>query len=143
MEPELKFKSLPYGFAYCLDGECKHAEKCLRFLASKQITTEQKFFSIINPACTMPQTDSCPFFKKGQIVRYALGISRLFDGLPHNKALAVKRAVYAKFSKGTLYRIQKKVRLITPEEQNSIRKVFIQHEIGSEPLFDEYIDRYV
>lgn len=65
-------------------------------------------FSIVNPDCTTPQADTCPFFKADQKDRYALGITQLLDDLPHNKAIAIKRAMNTKFSKGTLYRIQKK-----------------------------------
>ena len=48
----------------------------------------------------------------------------------------------ANFSKGTIYRIQKKERLITPDEQNIIRMIFIQHGIHTDPLFDKYIEQY-
>lgn len=46
------------------------------------------------------------------------------------------------FSKGTFYRIQKKERLIAPNEQNIIRQIFIQYGIHADPLFDKYIEQY-
>ena len=73
MEPESKYESVPYGFAYCLNEQCKHSTKCLRYLVSKQLTPERTVFSIVNPDCTTPQADSCPFFKADQKDRYALG----------------------------------------------------------------------
>lgn len=142
MEPESKYESVPQGFAYCLNEQCKHSTKCLRYLVSKQLTPKQQIFSIVNPACTTPQADSCPFFKADQMDRYALGITYLLDNLPHNKAIDIKRAMKANFSKGTLYRIQKKERLITPEEQNIIRMIFIRHGIHTDPLFDQYVEQY-
>ena len=81
-------------------------------------------------------------FKADKEKRYALGITHLLDDLPHNKAIAIKRAMNANFSKGTLYRIQKKERSITPAEQNIIRHIFIQYGIHADPLFDEYIEQY-
>ena len=47
-----------------------------------------------------------------------------------------------KFSKGTLYRIQKKERLITPDEQKIIRMIFIRQGIHADPLFDQYVEQY-
>lgn len=142
MEPESKFESIPGGFAYCMDGQCKQAATCLRHLASQQLTPERKVFSIVNPACTTPQEDSCPFFKEVQTVRYALGITRLLDDLPHNKAVAARQYINAGFSKGTIYRIRKKERLITPEEQEFIRRVFVRIGIEAEPVFDQYVEQY-
>ena len=142
MEPESKYESVPYGFAYCLNEQCKHSTKCLRYLVSKQLTPERTVFSIVNPDCTTLQADSCPFFKADQKDRYALGITQLLEDLPHNKAVAIKRAMNTKFSKGTLYRIQKKERLITPEEQNIIRLIFIRQGINTDPLFDQYVEQY-
>lgn len=142
MEPESKFESVPNGFAYCMDGQCRHAAKCLRYLAAQQLTPERKVFSIVNPACTTPQADSCPFFKEERMTQYALGMTRLLDNLPHNKAVAVRRSINACFSKGTLYRIRKKERFIMPEEQNLIRSIFIRLGIDAEPAFDQYVERY-
>lgn len=142
MEPESKYESVPQGFAYCLNEQCKHATKCLRYLVSKELTPKRTVFSIVNPACTTPQADSCPFFKADQMDRYALGITHLLDDLPHNKAMAIKRAINTHFSKGTFYRIQKKERLITPREQKIIRSIFIQCGIHTDPLFDKYLEQY-
>lgn len=141
MNPNFKYKSVPHNFAYCLNEKCKHSTKCLLYLVSKQLTQERTVFSIVNPDCTMPQADSCPFFKADKIYRYALGISRLFEDLPHSKAIAIKQAINANFSKETFYRIQKEKRLITPTEQNIIRQIFI-HDIHTDPLFDKYIEQY-
>ncbi len=143
MEPESKFDSAPRGFAYCMDGQCRHAAECLRYLASQRLTPERKVFSIVNPACTTPQADSCPFFKEKRTIRYALGMTRLLDNLPHNKAVAVRQSVNACFSKGTLYRIRKMERFITPEEQRLIHSIFVQNGIDTEPVFDRYVDQYV
>lgn len=142
MEPASKYESVPYNFAYCLNGQCKHSMKCLRYLVSKQLTPERTVFSIVNPDCTTPQADNCPFFKDDRTDRYALGITHLLDELPHNKAIAIKRAMNANFSKGTFYRIQKKERLITPDEQNMIRRIFIQYGVHTDPVFDKYIEQY-
>ena len=79
MEPESKYESVPQGFAYCLNEQCKHSTKCLRYLVSKQLTPERTVFSIVNPDCTTPQADSCPFFKADQKDRYALGITQLLE----------------------------------------------------------------
>lgn len=142
MISESKYKAVPYGFAYCLNEQCKHSMKCLRYLVSKELTPERTVFSIVNPACTTPQADSCPFFKADKTDRYALGISHLLDDLPHLKAIAIERAIHAHFSKGTFYRIRNKERLINPDEQNIIRHIFTQHGISTEPIFDEYIEQY-
>lgn len=142
MSPNFKYESIPHQFNYCLNDQCKHAEKCLRYQASKLLPVKRIAFSIINPACTTPQSESCPHFKADQTGIYALGITHLLDDLPHNKAIAIKRSIHAYFSKGTFYRIQNKERLITPDEQIFIRNIFIQQGINTDPIFDEYIEQY-
>lgn len=142
MNPNINYESVPYKFPYCLNTQCKHAEKCLRYILSKLLPVERTVFSIVNPACTTPQADSCPYFKADKTDRYARGITRLLDDLPHNKAVAVKSAIRAHFSKGTLYRIQSKERLISPDEQNFFRRIFIQYGINNDPIFDEYVEQY-
>lgn len=142
MHPNLEFESIPKTFPYCLNAQCKHSAKCLRYIVSKLLPPKRTVFSIVNPACTTPQGDSCPYFKSDKMDRYARGISRLLDDLPHNKAVAVKRAIHAHFSKGTLYRIQNKERLISPDEQDIFRKIFIQYGIKNDPVFDEYVEQY-
>lgn len=142
MEPESKYESVPKGFAYCLNAQCKHSAMCLRYLVSKELSPERQAFSIVNPDCTTPQAESCPFFKADQKDKYALGITHLLDDLPHNKALDIKRTILSTFSKGTFYRIRNKERLISPDEQNIIRQIFFEHGVNADPHFDKYVEQY-
>ncbi|WP_288205634.1 DUF6078 family protein [uncultured Parabacteroides sp.] len=142
MKPESKYESVPHNFAYCLNNQCKNSAKCLRYLTSKQLSPERQVFSIVNPACTMPDEGNCPFFKADQKVRYAKGITHLLDELPHNKAIAIKRQIYAYLKKGTFYRIRNKERLISPDEQNEIRRIFLRHSIYTDPNYDEFVEQY-
>lgn len=60
MSPNFKYESIPYQFNYCLNDQCKHAEKCLRYQASKLLPVKRIAFSIINPACFIRQAYTFP-----------------------------------------------------------------------------------
>jgi len=82
------------------------------------------------------------YFQTDFLSRLALGITHIFDDLPHAKALEIKQILYNHFKRNMYYRIRSKQRPIRPEEQVYIYQVFRKNGIKKEPQFDEYFEQY-
>ena len=135
------YKEAPQDFLYCQKKQCSQSDACLRFQAGLSIDATLSHFSIVNPLYVEDRAE-CPYFRSTEPIRCASGITHLFDNLPHAKSHKIKYLISNYFSKGTLYRITIKERLIKPEEIAFIQSLFTKEGITEEPLFDEYVEMF-
>jgi len=141
MEKNFNYKDIPKVYTHCFNAECKRSAECLRFLVANHADRETPHFSVMNPAYVAGQ-EECAYFHEARKARLALGITRLFDNLPHAKAKKIKSVMYSHFGRSRYYRILNKHRLIKPEEQEYIRKVFLMEGVDEEVEFDSYVEQY-
>ena len=141
MKTNFDYKEVPKGYLHCQNAQCPRAEECLRFLVTRYIDSKTEYFLIINPAYIAEQKE-CPFFKPDSLTRFALGMTHLFDNLPHAKATKIRGTIRGYFGRTCFYRVGRKERLIKPEEQDFIRQTFINEGITEPPEFDKYIEQY-
>ncbi len=141
MNEKFDYKEVPDGYLHCLNAQCVKSSDCLRFKAGTHVSNEVKYFLIINAANANEQKE-CSYFQPDRLVRCALGITHLYDNLPHTKYTKIKKAIHDHFGHSHYYRIYNKKYFIKPEDQVFIRELFVKEGIESEPLFDEYIERY-
>ena len=141
MKPNFDYKEVPKGYTHCLDVQCPRVEECLRFLVTQHIDSETTSFQIVNPAYVAEQKE-CPYFQPDSFTHFALGITHLFDNLPHAKAIKIRKIIYDYFGRNTFYRILNKQYQIRPKEQEFIQETFMKEGIEEPPAFDKYIDRY-
>lgn len=142
MSPEFDYKLVPAGFIHCLNGKCKQAKNCLRYQVTLRATAERKCFTTMNPAYIVATANDCPCFKADRMQKFALGMTRLLDKMPHADALAIKQQMISVFNRSTYYRCWRKERLISPDEQECIRKLFLDKGVKDQPVYDEYIEQY-
>ena len=138
---DFEYKDVPKRFYHCFNAQCTRSAECLSFLVASNVDAETPLYTIVNPAYVATKIE-CPFFRKIQILRYARGIARLFDNIPHAKAISAKRRIISHFGKTLYYRVFNKERLLNPEDIDFVRQVFTKLEIAEEPAFDEYVDQY-
>jgi hypothetical protein len=141
MKTNFDYKEVPRGYTHCFNAQCPRAEECLRFLVTRHIDSETASFQIINPAYIAEQQE-CQFFKPDSLISFALGMTHLFDNLPHAKVNKIKGIIRGYFGRTCFYRVGRKERLIKPEEQDFIRQTFIREGITEPPAFDKYIEQY-
>ena len=141
MTDNFNYKEVPGNYAHCLNEQCPRASECLRFQAAQYANAKTSSFLVINPKYIASQKE-CSLFHPDQLVRHAVGITRLFDNLPYSKARQIKRQLQGYFERNLYYRIYRKERYISPEGQDFIRELFRKEGILEEPVFDEYIDTY-
>lgn len=141
----LTHSSIPYNFAHCLASECALKDECLRWKAYELLPDDlNKRVTFINPKSLPPAAaEECPHFLKAELQCYAKGMRRIFDSVPHKAALSLKQQMKGYFGTRTYYRCVSGERLISPDEQNRIRKMFASRGLPSDVAFDEYIDQYV
>ncbi len=119
------FESLDSDFMVCFPRtDCPQRARCLRASAYESIVARKCARVIItNPATEI--IPSCPNFLDQKPVFYAHGITHLYSQLPYDVARGIKRELLSYFGKNSYYRIHRKERYITVQEQNYIRHCFI------------------
>ena len=142
MNDDFNYKQVPRNYTHCLNAQCPRSADCLHFLVTRHVDKETRYFSVVNPAYVAEQKE-CPYFQPDRLIRFAIGITHLFDNLPHTKAVKIKKTMYSYFGRNAYYRTLHKQRLIKPEEQDFIRQTFVKEGVAEQPAFDEYIDQYV
>lgn len=142
MKPDFDYNLVPYRFLHCLNGQCMHAADCLRHQVSLRLPVEHEAVTIVNPARIALVKEDCPYFMPDRLQRFALGITRLFDSIPHADAVIIKRQMIAHFKTHMYYRFFRKERLITPAGQEYIRQLFLHRGLKEEPVYDEFVEQY-
>jgi hypothetical protein len=142
MRPNFNYRNVPKGFGLCFMAQCPQADTCMRRQVTPIIPSNQRMVEIINPSLVNPDGNQCPHYLADETVRFALGLTHLYDKLEYDKAVPLKQAIISYMTRNTYYRCWRKERLITPEEQTHIRRLFKHYGVDKEPEFDEYVERY-
>lgn len=138
---ELDYNSVPKNFGLCLNAQCKRADKCLRYQASKFIPEDTLYVRVLNPNRKLTGK-KCTEFIDDTPVKYAYGWSKMFDKLVHEDAVAIKNDLLYSFGKNMFYRLKRYERPFTPQAQDFVRKVFKRHGVTNEPEYDLYKHEY-
>ena len=142
MDPNFDYASVPERFAHCLNAGCARAGQCLRQLVVAHVPADRPTFTVINNAPHRPDGEDCPYFKPDQPLRYAKGMTRLLDNLPHKKAEAIGHRLQQHYGRTQYFRARRGIILISPADQNYIQRVFRHFGVDEEPVFDSYVDEY-
>ncbi len=141
MKSNFNYKEVPYDYLRCQNSDCEQAENCLRYQVGLLQDEETSIFRMLNPLYVKLQGE-CKYFAPDQMVRYAQGITHLFDKLPYDKYLKIKKMIINKLNHSEFYRIYRKEKMLTPDQQDFIKRIFEEEKIKEKPTFDEYIERY-
>ena len=142
----LRTDNIPKDYIYCTadSGACPRAGHCLRAIAYLLTTTAEPANSpatirIVHPARIASAADRCDYYRDSTPVRFARGMTTLFEDIPLKQARIVRRKVMACFScESYFYLSRKGKRLITPNEQKAIEKAFQSSGVASVPRYDGY-----
>ena len=143
----ITLQNVPEGYAYCFAGlnNCPKADNCLRAIAAKLLTdskgTQPQTVNTVNALYIeqLANRDSCPLYRSSEPIRYAKGMTHLFEDLPLKQAKSVRGRVTACFScESYFYRSRNGKRLITPTEQQRIAHVFRSINPNLVPKYDGY-----
>ena len=139
---EFDYTSVPPTFLHCIHTQCSRADNCLRHNLMQHVIPDRAAIRIVNPTTIPENTENCPQFFPDRKMQFALGITHLLDNIPYSKAKNIRSGIYNYLQRNSYYRTLHKERLITPDEQNFIRQLFLEYEIKEEPQFDRYVEQY-
>ena len=142
-----QYQDLPNNYLHCLAGNeaCPRKSACLRAIAARMLEESGAASPVeihaLNPNIARNAgEEGCPFYRDSTPVKFARGMSRLFDDVPAGKLALMRRKVIECFPSRNYFFISKRGdRLITPEEQQAVERVFKKHVPGIEPRFNEFI----
>lgn len=77
-----------------------------------------------------------------QPVEKAYGMEHLLDNIPYRQAKEIRREMREYFGMTHFYRLKRKERCFTPEDQLYVRDLLRQYNIEEEPLFDRYEENF-
>ncbi|MEG1543402.1 MAG: DUF6078 family protein [Tannerellaceae bacterium] len=137
MIEKLDYAMVPGGFTHCFNGNCKHADQCLRHQIARFIPDTHWSVFVVNPVCT-DSDGECKAFLADTPVKYAIGMDHLFDQIPYSEANCIKQKLLNTYGKNTYYRFKRKERIFSPEDQHFIRQVFLSYGVQEEPAFDDW-----
>lgn len=141
-------ENFPKDYTYCpaSDEICPRAQHCLRAIAYRQLPKagsagKPGSIRIVHPAWQAAAKEGCEYYRDNTPVRFARGMTKLFDDIPHRLEADMRRGIMACFSCRSYYfQSRKGERLITPHEQQAIANVFRQAGLNTVPVFDSYIE---
>ncbi|WP_293739421.1 DUF6078 family protein [uncultured Parabacteroides sp.] len=142
MENDFDYKLVPSGFIHCFNSQCPQAGSCLRQVAARYSVHADRHIRIVNSAYFPVGDATCPDFKPAKKVRIAWGITNLLEKVPYRTARHLRKIMIFHFTKTLYYRYYRKEYGILPEAQLYIRKLFRQHGVEEEPVFDSYTEEY-
>ncbi len=144
----ISLQTMPPDYVLCptTDAACPRAATCLRALAWRALaagaaTSEWFYIRCLNPSYAANPPARCEHYRDSTPVHYARGMTRIFDDVPVRVEKTVRRRVMSCFSCRNYYFLSRKgERLIRPEEQEAIARVFRSCVPGLEPTYDGYVD---
>ena len=142
MKPDFDYSIVPYNFTHCLNGQYPRATECLRHQVALHAPADCKTFMTINPKYAEAVKDRCPNFLADRTVQLKCGMTHMYDKLPHESAVAIRRNLVQTLGKTLYYRIWRKERLVDRDTQKYILQLFRKQGINTEPLYDETIEGY-
>ncbi len=141
MKEEFNYSHIPVEFPYCFERNCTKYEKCLHGFMCKYLTDEPHIITAVNPLQARPQGE-CPHFKTTDKCRYAKGMTRVFDNLPHKIAQEIKARMKVRYSERKFYKILNGEKTLSPEEQSDVKQIFVNCGVTDEIVYDKYIYTY-
>lgn len=142
MKEEIDLSTMPSQYLLCLNQQCPKAATCLRQLAEQSTPTDIQYWSIISPKHLATLKGDCPYYRSCEKVRFAKGFVGILENLPHKEMQTVISRLMGYFNRRTYYRVRKGERLLSPDEQQKIRKIIKSCGVAQVLEFDEYLEDY-
>lgn len=137
MSKKFSFKDVPDGYQLCFNSECDKHGECIRFLAGVHLPPVVMGGPAVYPNAW--KNGGCPYFKQTRIIYAAWGFRNLFKEIPQKDAQSLKARV-TNYLGGPVqaYKYQYGECLLTPEQQEDIRQMFVEMGYTNDLVFDGF-----
>lgn len=140
---ELFTQKAAKGYLVCYVATCPLREQCLRYAVGKYYPPTQPVVKCINSLYAGVGTDDCHFYRQGEKVQMACGITRIFtDDMPRSVEGHVRSSLRERFRRTVFFEYRNGTRLIPPDMQEYIRRLFREAGWDGEVEFDSYVEDY-
>ena len=130
---------IPERYHLCMHADCPMAESCLHQLAFQHHAELGKYLSLINPAqCT--KKDDCPHYANGEPVKFAKGFTNFQTHMYPKQYSRFMDKLILIFGRNQYFMRRRGQTILSPEEQEIIRKALKEVGVESHFEFDEYIE---
>lgn len=133
------FSSLPPSWRFCFCADCPQHVDCLRFQTGKFVPSDMTWGSAVFP--TAYGNGACSHFKQIRVIHAAYGFRPLFREVKQKDYSLLRNQMKAYLGgHGTYYRYNRGERLLTPEQQDWILRLFAQYGYTEDMHFEHYRD---
>lgn len=134
---DFDFKDVPPMWMLCFCDECSRHADCLRYIVGLQVPDNVLWGPAIYPSAY--RSGRCKYFKEIRKINAAYGFNPLFKEIKfkHSKLLRDKLKEYLG-SHGAYYRYNRGERLLTPEQQEWIIRLFASYGYTEKLAFEHY-----
>ena len=136
------FKIVPDWWPVCQKADCPQSANCLRFVVCQNMPTTVMIWPCVMSGAM--KDGGCQYYVKNEKVRMARGFKKMYAHVTSRDDLFIMRRKLTEYlgSKGTYYRYKDGEKLLSPEQQQWILRLFSLHGYTEGLEFDEYIDGY-
>lgn len=125
-----------YGMAYCFNDACPKAERCFRHIAAQFKDATVKSGNAIYPDAL--HDGKCDYFIRPRIINAAWGFNGLYHNVRQQDVATLRSQITSLLGgKTSYYRIFRGEKLLTPEKQQEIARLFKAYGYPT-PRFDHY-----
>ena len=143
MEKELLIEKAKVGYTVCYVDNCPLRTQCLRWQVGQHVPNINSTYNCVNPHFEGVATDNCPMYRNDQKVRFAKGMTHIFNSdMPKRVEPAVRYGIIGMTNRTYYFEYRNGTRLIPPALQDAIRDLFRENGWTEEVLFDGYVEDY-
>ena len=136
-------KKADEGYIVCYKADCSHHEECLRYLVGQHGQTLSRVVSAVNQLNIDVQAGNCPMYKYAGKQLMARGMTRLLTSdMPGWVEKGIRHELFLYFGRTNYYEYRKGARLLSPEQQQEIAKIFDAYDWHKPPQFDGFVEDY-
>jgi len=133
------FREVPPSWRFCFCSDCPKCDDCLRFQTGKHIPESMTWGSAVFP--TAYKNGACRHFKQIRFIHAAYGFSPLFSDVKQKDYTALRNRIKAYLGgHGTYYRYNRGEKLLTPEQQEWVLRLFAHYGYSENMAFENYCD---
>lgn len=143
MEADFRPELITKDIVYCLRDECKSSSSCLRYLAYKN-SEPFSFHDFVDPRALLTE-NGCSHYLSNKVQRVGRGFKTAMSMVQYGKVRSLQSSLSYELDCGRsqFYRYSSGEKVLTPEQQDIVRRVFKEFGVEHKELFDSYVEAYL
>lgn len=139
-ERTVDMRMVPRGYQYCFQEKCPMRKSCLRWIAGQHVDPAVTWGPAVYP--TARKEKECSFYQKAEMQVMAWGFNNLFMNVLKRHDSTLRRTISEYLGgNGTYYRYRNGKKLLSPEQQRWILKLFKKYGY-TDVHFDHFVEVY-